>query len=633
MSIRIGSNIQSLIAQRRLGSAAESFARVSERLASGQRINRASDDPAGLSIASSLRVDERVFSQAIRNVNDAISMVAIADGALASLQGIGERLRELAQQSSNGVYSNVQRSALNLEASAMVQEYNRIVSSVEFNDRRVFDPSASSVSIQVGAGPQATLDLTIGTTLFGAAAPVTVLSGTGAFHAGVTLNFGTNPNAVHAADVNGDGMLDIVNSDGAFGFSVSLGNGNGSFKARFSMPVSPGTNSVRTGDINGDGKLDVISSDGGVNTLSVFFGNGNGTFNARTSVPVGTSPQSAYAFDLNGDSKLDLLSGDAGGTVTVVLGNGNGTFNAPLTLTAGNFNQSALAADMNGDSKLDIVAIDAVFGTVLFLTGNGDGTFAARQSLYMGIQTTALQVLDIDGDGDLDIVGNDRALGQVRLRLGNGDGTYNDTSIYAAGANADYVQVTDFNGDGKLDVVTGDSGGSSMSVLLGNGNGTFTAKLSIALPANPTGVAAGDFDGDDVVDLVASHQSTGSITVLLGNSESTLVPGTSGSATIAAVDLSSQDGALSAIDQIDLIMNRVSAERGSLGAAESRLGVILNHIQTQRETYEIAYSRIMDVDVAQESSTLIQSQIMQQVASAVLAQANLQPDIVLRLLN
>ena len=114
MAIKIGSNIPSLQAQRRLGEATSSLSKISERLSSGQRINRVSDDAAGLAIADDLNAKSRIFTQAIRNGNDGISLLNIADSAIENLSGVVSRIRELAEQSANGTYSNKQREDRNL---------------------------------------------------------------------------------------------------------------------------------------------------------------------------------------------------------------------------------------------------------------------------------------------------------------------------------------------------------------------------------------------------------------------------------------------------------------------------------------------------------------------------------------
>jgi flagellin len=149
MSITIGSNIASLQAQRRLSIASDALGTTYERLSSGQRINKASDDAAGLAIADALRANQRVASVAIRNANDGISTIAIADSALGEIGNVLSRLAELAEQSANGVFSTTQRSALQNEFTALSSEVERIAVTTEFNGVRLLSGNSTLV-LQVG---------------------------------------------------------------------------------------------------------------------------------------------------------------------------------------------------------------------------------------------------------------------------------------------------------------------------------------------------------------------------------------------------------------------------------------------------------------------------------------------------
>ena len=112
MALTLGTNIASLRSQRQLTRNSSELSTVFERLSSGQRINSASDDSAGLAIADSLRADVRIYNQGVRNLNDGISLLNIADASLDSLTTIVTRLEELASQAANGVYGTAQRAAL-----------------------------------------------------------------------------------------------------------------------------------------------------------------------------------------------------------------------------------------------------------------------------------------------------------------------------------------------------------------------------------------------------------------------------------------------------------------------------------------------------------------------------------------
>jgi flagellin len=149
MAITIGSNNSSINAQNRLGKSTDALNRVYEKLSSGQRINRASDDAAGLAIAEGLRADARIASVATRNANDGISVIAIADSALSEIGNVLGRLAELAEQSANGTITTTQRSALAAEFTALGSEIERIAKNTEFNGVKLIS-GGSAISFQVG---------------------------------------------------------------------------------------------------------------------------------------------------------------------------------------------------------------------------------------------------------------------------------------------------------------------------------------------------------------------------------------------------------------------------------------------------------------------------------------------------
>jgi flagellin len=134
--------------------------RVFERLSSGSRINNASDDAAGLTIADSLRSDAKVAGVGIRNASDGLSYISIADGAMSEIGGVLNRLAELAQQSANGVYSSTQRSALQNEFSSLGSEIERIAVTTAFNSVILLS-SGATTNLQVGFNGTSTSQLTI----------------------------------------------------------------------------------------------------------------------------------------------------------------------------------------------------------------------------------------------------------------------------------------------------------------------------------------------------------------------------------------------------------------------------------------------------------------------------------------
>ncbi len=162
------SNIPALSVQRRLGESTAGLRRSYERLATGLRINRASDDAAGLAIADTLRSDIRLYGQALRNMNDGLSMLNIAESSVDSQTNIIQRLAELAEQSANGTLSFSQRRALNLEYVSLAREYARLAQTTTFNGQQLLmadrPGNVSSFSLQVGLTGALTSRIDVNTT-------------------------------------------------------------------------------------------------------------------------------------------------------------------------------------------------------------------------------------------------------------------------------------------------------------------------------------------------------------------------------------------------------------------------------------------------------------------------------------
>jgi flagellin len=149
MTISINSNLASVRSQRLLGQTSNSLTKTYERLSSGQRINRASDDAAGLAIAANLHVSSRIATVAIRNAQDGISSIAVADGAMSSINSVLGRLAELSEQGANGSYSVVQRSALQAEFLTLGSEIERIATTTVFNGVTLLS-GTQQISFQIG---------------------------------------------------------------------------------------------------------------------------------------------------------------------------------------------------------------------------------------------------------------------------------------------------------------------------------------------------------------------------------------------------------------------------------------------------------------------------------------------------
>jgi flagellin-like hook-associated protein FlgL len=613
--IGFGSNISSLRTQRLLNDAATQQSSISERLASGQRIVRAADDAAGLSIAESLRADARIYQQGIRNLNDGISLLQIGEGALGALTDIVVRQKELAQQSANGTLGNTQRRALQAESHALTAEYNRIISTTSFNGVQVFDAD-TQMQLQAGYGESSIYSLDVGGSL-------SYNVGNGTFEAAQSIAYGAGQRTVASADFDGDGNLDIVVA-GSTGVSVKLGNGDGTFGSA-NVITALASGSVVVADINNDGHSDIIS-DRITGIVDVALGNGNGTFVAQASYGSslgGNAVQMALG-DLNNDGILDIVQVGVGAQIAVLTGTTQGTYSLAYSYS-GNTNGHAIGlGDFNSDGHLDMVygAYDSTGLSIRYGAGNGSfGEVVNRSSMNL---VANIQVEDLNHDGTDDIVYG--ATSGISVFLSNGNGTFRAENEILNNIGAG-VDIVDLNGDGYEDILAGNFFTDSVSAILSNGDGTFrTAQnYSTGTGGSSYEIIGADFDNDGAVDIISTDYTANSLTLHRGVSRSSFE--------LSYLNIAQQDNARAALDTLDEVFGRIASTVGVFGAYRSRLETGLSNLNSQAVNYLAAQSRIMDADVAFESAQLIRSTLLTQAASTLLRQVNLDPQLALQLLR
>jgi hypothetical protein len=360
---------------------------------------------------------------------------------------------------------------------------------------------------------------------------------------------------VTVADVNGDGIPDVLVSNGCSADSnctgstvgVLLGNGNGAFEPAVTYDTG-GDNaySVAVADVNEDGKPDLIVANQCVScasgTVAVLLGNGDGTFQkAMTFSSGGYRAFSVAVADVNLDGRPDLIVANYGSNnVGVLLGNGNGTFRAAVTYgsggPSGSVPFSVAVADLNLDGRPDIVVANG--DDVGVLLGNGDGTFEPVVTFGSGGGAYSIAVADVNGDGKPDIVvGNGHNVGSddgsVSVLFGNGDGIFQTAVTYASGGDdANSVTVADVNGDGKPDLIVANycigpsnCANGTVAVLLGDGDGTFEPAVSYGSGGGESvSVAVADLNRDGLPDLVVANIVSNNVGVVINNDANDLGP-------------------------------------------------------------------------------------------------------------
>ena len=157
MALAINTNVPSLFGQRNLNKTQLGLQGVLQQLSSGLRINSAKDDAAGLAISTRFSSQISGLNQAFRNANDGISMAQVGEGALGGVTDKLQRMRELAMQSANGIYSDADRASIQKEVASLQAEIGRVFESTEFNGQKIL-ADEGSVSFQVGTGGTSGVD-------------------------------------------------------------------------------------------------------------------------------------------------------------------------------------------------------------------------------------------------------------------------------------------------------------------------------------------------------------------------------------------------------------------------------------------------------------------------------------------
>jgi uncharacterized protein (TIGR03437 family) len=237
----------------------------------------------------------------------------------------------------------------------------------------------------------------------------------GGFNSPLTASTaGILPTAIVSGDFNGDGKPDLAivgQGNGGGTLAILLGNGDGTFQAPVAIPAGISPFYLAAADINGDGKLDLVFSDYGTDgnsgAIYVSLNNGAGVFQAPVQVFSGVYPAFGIG-DVNGDGKLDLVASadlqDGNAVLSWLAGNGNGTFQAPINIVTSLASDNAvLVQDFDGDGHADIVLAHQD-GNATFLAGNGDGTFSAETGLLTGAEPSLLLSADFNGDGKPDLL-------------------------------------------------------------------------------------------------------------------------------------------------------------------------------------------------------------------------------------
>jgi hypothetical protein len=326
-----------------------------------------------------------------------------------------------------------------------------------------------------------------------------------------SLAAGLAPESVVAADLDGDGDMDLVSADRiANVLTIFIQGPAGSFTADPTpLPTGASPASVVASDLDQDGDIDLACANSEDDSLTVYFQTSTGTFTVDPNSPyaTGVEPGSVLAVDLNGDGAQDLVAANQNeDSLTIFLQEAPGVFVDTMNPTpTGGGLDSIGAGDLDGDGDMDLVSVDSFGDTITLIFQTSPGVFErASQSLVSGDRPRSVALADLDGDGDIDIVGANAA-NTLSLFKQASAGTFTSTTLNLAGSSG--MRQADMNGDGAIDLVVGNTAGNAVKILHQVAPGNFIPGPTINFPVGSSlfEFIAVDLNGDGLQDLVTSH--------------------------------------------------------------------------------------------------------------------------------
>ena len=518
-----------------------------------------------------MRGQIRGLKQAARNAQDGISLIQTAEGALNEIHSILQRMRELANQAANDTNTDVDRSEIQKEINELTSEINRIGNTTEFNTMRLLDGSKSNQAVVEGSTVQKTVV---------ESATYEALFALGVDNTNVT---GEVPTFMNGTEANQIGI-----ATGEFAWNA----------------IDPQATNKLTITKTANGlKVEITAQDADGNTLAV-------------TDEFAQLVDGSYVYDAHGISfsisEADFAAMNDGDAVAI-----------DLSVASG--------ADTTSDSTASVAGSVATKSTWTHEDTNGapsdakiDGGLKIDGSKIMeGAARVEIAGADLDKDGDATIT--------VKILDAEGAELSSDEYVFAVAA--DTQNWTYDNHGVSFTLTHSDAVAFEFNQVLDTSEQTVseTEDNSLALQIGANEAQALNLSMSDMRSVALGISST-----TAGNgfaSTMGVTDGTDSALAEYALDVSTHDSASQALTTLDAAVERVSAERSMLGATQNRLEHTISNLGTSAENLQAAEARIRDLDMAEEIMAFTKNNILQQAATAMLAQANMAPQSVLQLLG
>jgi flagellin len=667
----INTNVKAQFAQNSLQVNNRALSNAMQQLSTGKRVNAAKDDAAGLAISTRMTADLRGMSMAVKNANDGISMMQTAEGALGEINNMLQRMRELSVQAANGSMTVNNRKALQKELDQLVSEIDNVARTTNFNGIKLLDGTAQGVRFQtnvkendqvkvdiqaasskslglqgfkvegqltsgrVGAvsGIGAEDDVLINGKAFAATLPAgdsaedlaAAINSNVGEHRVTALAFNTLKGVAPTASVFTEGELNVNGTDVSAASSVEelVSNINRDVAGVTAVLSDDGTI-----ELSNDTGEDIVIA--GTDAMKAGFRDdgspdGDGTYRGYVTLSSmdGGDISVIAKSEANGfetgtgsidDVKLLGLNESSDGQAFA----GTAVADAAITLEDDiRINGVRIGASTDSSAMAKASAINAISGqtgvtasarTQAVLEYDATAQWGSADLIINGKTvdtsnlTTVNEVVDEINSLEPGVVASTLEDGKLLLTATTGaDVSVEDAGNFITG-------VTSLTGDAAA---SGTGGAADPWVL--KGRVTLASDNGADIRIESYSLTAG---GDPAASLLGLSDQGGSDTLVGG-----------------ALTITTQDAAGRAITAIDKAIDSVGMERANLGAFQNRLTAAVDNLSSSMTNLSESRSRILDADYAAVTTELARSQIVQQAATAMLAQANQQPQSVLALLQ
>jgi len=580
--MRINNNLVAMNTHRQLGISNTAGSKSMERLSSGYRINRAGDDAAGLAISEKMRAQIRGLNQASRNAQDAISLVQTAEGALNETQAILQRMRELAVQSATDTNTAEDRAEIQKEINQLSSEINRIGNTTEFNTMKLLDGSradtmktveTSEDKIVAGKGGDVSVKYALGIG-FTATAAEAIDGWKKAISDGIKITSDTAADdAVNWSGLNlsTGGSVEIgKDTDGNLTISIDVENASG---VELNHSITIDAQTLELGAVDGKYSVNFHGVEFDLDVEAFAAAGGSVTLDLKA------AKGDEADVDVTGTYGLenDFVSGAAEFTQFTIDGSNTALVGVESIEITTDDGQTFTITGYDGDTATAAALLEtSVTLTAALVTS---GTFAYSEN---GI------------DFELKIIENATAAAILEFTT-----TKIDIKDLVAQVTTETTTTEEVETKQSLYMQIGANEGQTMQIGLND-------MRAYALGVTSKVAADGFASTTDVTNDTEFEY---------------------------ALDVSTQEGASKAITTIQAAIDKVSAERSKLGAIQNRLEHTIKNLDNVSENLQASESRIRDVDMAKEMMEFTKQNILQQAATAMLAQANQLPQTVLQLLR